>query len=98
MQLSHDIVSIHPTHPFKIARGTTTEYRVVWVRVRDGDGAEGWGEADPSRFYGETADTVAAALGVLAPLLERADPWSLETVEAEMARALRFNGAARTAV
>ena len=34
----------------------------MWVRLTDADGAEGWGEADPSRYYGETADTVLAVL------------------------------------
>jgi L-Ala-D/L-Glu epimerase len=98
MKLSHEIVTLHTTHPFVIARGGSSEWRVVWVRVIDGDGAEGWGEAAPSRFYGETADTVVAALARLAPLLEDADPWSLEDIESRMNQAIRFNGSAKTAV
>ncbi len=98
MKLTHEIIAVHTKHAFTIARGGASEWRLVTVRVTDSDGASGWGEAAPSRFYGETADTVVAILGQLAPVLERADPWSLETIEAELARVVRFNGSARSAV
>jgi len=98
MLLSHQTLTVHTRHPFVIARGGASEWRVVWVKVTDADGAEGWGEAAPSRFYGETPESVAAALGRVAPLLERADPWSLEAVEAEMHKVIRFNGSAKSAV
>jgi L-alanine-DL-glutamate epimerase-like enolase superfamily enzyme len=98
MKLTHEIIAVHTKHAFTIARGGASEWRVVTVRVTDGDGCSGWGEAAPSRFYGETADTVPAVLAQFAPVLERADPWSLETIEAELARTVRFNGAARSAV
>ena len=98
MRIEHEIVTLRTAHPFIIARGGSSEWRVVWVRVTDDDGNEGWGEAAPSRFYGETADTVVAVLGRLAPILEAADAWSLETIEAEIGASIRFNGAARSAV
>jgi L-Ala-D/L-Glu epimerase len=98
MKLSWEILTVHTKHPFIIARGGSSDWRVVVVRVADKDGMEGVGEAAPSRFYGETADTVVAALERLRPVIEAADPWSLETLEEEMYRALRFNGSARSAV
>ncbi len=98
MRIEHEIVTLRTTHPFIIARGGSSEWRVVWVRIIDADGTEGWGEAAPSRFYGETADTVVAAIGRMKPLLETADAWSLETLENEMHAAIRFNGSARSAV
>ena len=98
MKLTHEIVAVHTKHAFTIARGGSSDWRLVTVRVTDSDGCWGWGEAAPSRFYGETADTVAAILAQLAPVLDRADPWSLETIEAELGRVVRFNGAARSAV
>ncbi|HUF30686.1 MAG TPA: dipeptide epimerase [Gemmatimonadaceae bacterium] len=98
MRLEHEILSLRTTHPFKIARGGSSEWRVVWVRLVDDDGTEGWGEAAPSRFYGESADSVVAALEGFAPLLERADPWAIDTIETELDRALRFNAAAKVAV
>ncbi|MGI8496305.1 MAG: dipeptide epimerase [Gemmatimonadaceae bacterium] len=98
MKITHEILTLRTRHTFTISRGGGSEFRVVAVKVTDSDGAEGWGEADPSKFYGENADTVVAALRVIAPLLEQADPWSLETIESEMNRVIRYNGSAKTAV
>lgn len=98
MRLEHRVVTVHTRHPFVIARGGSSEYRVVQVRVVDDDGADGWGEAAPNRFYGETADTVPVALAQLTPVLARADAWALETIETEMARVMQGNPSARSAV
>ena len=98
MKLQHEIVTVRTRTPFVIARGGASEWRLVWVRVIDADGAEGWGEAAPSRFYGETTETVIAALDRLAVALDGADAWSLEAIESEMHRILRFNASAKSAV
>ena len=102
MQLQAEILTVHTRHPFIIARGGTSEFQVVWVRLRDAqsadDGLEGWGEAAPSRFYGETADTVMAALTRYSAVLERADGWSIDAIERELEKALRWNAAARCAI
>ena len=97
LSLSFDLIDLQTRHPFTIARGSTTAYRVVRVRLRDADGVEGWGEAAPSRYYGETADTVAAALGRLAPVLP-ADPSDLEGADAALLRAAPRDAAARVAI
>lgn len=98
MKLQHDISIVHTTHPFVIARGGATEHRLIRVRITDGDGVEGWGEAAPNRFYGETSDTALGALARLTPVVEAADSWALEDIEAEMNRALRFNGSVKSAI
>jgi L-alanine-DL-glutamate epimerase-like enolase superfamily enzyme len=102
VQLQAEILTVHTRHPFIIARGGTSEFQVVWVRLRDAqsadDGLEGWGEAAPSRFYGETADTVMAALTRYSAVLERADGWSIDAIERELEKALRWNAAARCAI
>jgi L-alanine-DL-glutamate epimerase-like enolase superfamily enzyme len=98
LRLTYDIVEVETRHPFTIARGSGSAYRLVWVRLADADALEGWGEADPSSFYGESAETVVAALGRLGPLLAQADPFALEATEATLASALRGNAAARAAV
>lgn len=98
MKLSHEIVTLRTKNPFVIARGGDSEYRVVRVTLTAKDGATGWGEAAPSRFYGETADTVVDVLPILAQVLDGADGWSLEAMEHALARAIRFNGSARAAV
>jgi L-alanine-DL-glutamate epimerase-like enolase superfamily enzyme len=98
MKLQHDISIVHTTHPFVIARGGASEHRLIRVRIVGDDGVEGWGEAAPNRFYGETADTALAALARLTPIVEQCDAWAIEDVEAELNRAIRFNGSVKSAI
>ena len=98
MRVEHDSVVVHTTHPFVIARGAAPENRLIRVRLIDDDGAEGWGEAAPNRFYGETADTALGALARLKPIVEAADPWKIEETEAALNAALRFNASVKSAI
>jgi L-alanine-DL-glutamate epimerase-like enolase superfamily enzyme len=98
MKLSHQTIELNPTHPFVIARGGYSHHRNVIVRLTDDDGLEGFGEAAPNRYYGESVSTVTAALGQFKPVLERADPFSLESIEADLNRVLRGNASAKSAV
>ena len=98
MKLTHEIVTLRTKNPFIIARGGSSEYRVVRVTLTAPDGATGWGEAAPSKFYGETADTVVEVLPMLASVLDGADGWSIDALEQKLSLAIRFNGSARAAV
>ena len=98
MKLSHQTIELNPTHPFVIARGGYSHHRNVIVRLTDDDGVEGFGEAAPNKYYGESVSTVIAALGQFKPILERADPFSIEAVEAHLNRTLRGNASAKSAV
>jgi L-Ala-D/L-Glu epimerase len=98
MQLHAEILTVTTRHPFIIARGGQSSYRTVFVRVVDRDGAEGWGEAAPSRYYGETADSALLAVQQFAPLLANADAWSMDAIERELEKTLGGNAAARCAV
>lgn len=89
--------AITTRHPFVIARGLTSGYKRAWVRIVDDDGVEGWGEADPSSYYGETLETVLATFTKLAPHLPR-DPFELETAEARFAQLAPQHAAARAAL
>jgi len=97
LKLHVEQASITTRHPFAIARGSTNGYKRAWVRITDGDGQEGWGEADPSSFYGETLDTVLATFEKLAAHLPR-DPFDLEAAEARWEQVVPKNGAARAAL
>lgn len=56
-------LDLRTSHAFHIARAAAPPVRRnVWVRIADSSGREGWGEAAPSPYYGETAETVAAVL------------------------------------
>jgi len=100
MKITHEIIELHTTHPFNIARAAAPPVRrSVWVRVTTADGVEGWGEAAGTPYYGETAETV---IGVL-PLYERAlqalgDDAALETAERAVEQAAGGNPGARAAV
>jgi L-alanine-DL-glutamate epimerase-like enolase superfamily enzyme len=89
--------SITTRHPFVIARGSTNGYKRAWVRLVDGDGQEGWGEADPSSFYGESLESVLTAFERLGPHLPH-DPFDLEAAEHRWEQVLPGNGAARAAL
>jgi L-alanine-DL-glutamate epimerase-like enolase superfamily enzyme len=94
MRLNADILELKTRHPFIIARGSQDTYRTVAIRVVDRDGLEGWGEAAPQRFYGETPETVLAALEAYATVLPE-DPFHLEDAEARFEALLSGNNSAR---
>jgi L-alanine-DL-glutamate epimerase-like enolase superfamily enzyme len=101
MKISSDIHVVHTKHPFVIARGGASEWRLLRVRLVDRDGVEGWGEAAPNRFYGETTETALAALTKLGPIAETVlarDPFALEDLESEMNAAIRLNGSVKSAI
>lgn len=97
LKLLVEQASITTRHPFVIARGSTNGYKRAWVRLVDSDGLEGWGEADPSSFYGESLETVLAAFERLKSHLP-SDPFELEAAEARWEQVVPRNGAARAAL
>lgn len=98
MRLTHEVIRLSTRYPFVIARGGYAAHETVVVTIVDRDGVEGLGEAAPNRFYGETVATVASAFEQFAPVLGSADSWSLESIDAQLSRALRGNGSAKGAV
>ena len=97
LTLETEVLTLRTKHPFIIARGGQSEYRTVMVRLRDADGTEGWGEAAPTRFYGETTETALAALNYYATMLPE-NAFELERAEEQWALQLRRNPAARAAL
>jgi L-alanine-DL-glutamate epimerase-like enolase superfamily enzyme len=97
MRLESEILTLTTKHPFNIARWGSSDYRTVWVRLIDDDGIEGWGEAAPNKFYGETADTVLAALETYQTALPD-NPFDLEGAERTWLELMGHNGSARAAL
>ncbi len=97
LSLTTEVLTLHTRHPFIIARGGQSEYRTLMVKITDDDGVEGWGEAAATRFYGETLETVTAALAIYAPLLGD-DPFLLDAIETHLETVLKGNAAARVAI
>ena len=97
LRMDVELLELRTKHPFIIARGGQSDYRTLWVRLTDADGHEGWGEAAPSKFYGETADSVLAALKLYGTALPN-DPFHLDEAERRWETMLRGNAAARAAL
>ena len=97
LHLEAEPLDLHTRHPFLIARGGQAQHRTIWVRLRDDSGAEGWGEAAATAYYGETPETVLAALAAYVPHLP-ADPAGLQAAERGLEDALGGNPSARAAL
>jgi L-Ala-D/L-Glu epimerase / N-acetyl-D-glutamate racemase len=97
LRLDVEVLNLRTRHPFIIARGGQSDYRTVWVKLTDGDGVEGWGEAAPARIYGETTETVLAALKAYGEHLPE-NPFAIEDIERRWETALRLNPSARGAL
>lgn len=102
LRLEFDILELATAIPFNIARLKAPPARYsAWVRVRDGDGMEGWGEAPAIPYYGETADTLRAVLPRLGEAVSAAsegDPHALERIEGAVAAAVGRHGGAKVGV
>jgi L-alanine-DL-glutamate epimerase-like enolase superfamily enzyme len=97
LRLDVEVLNIRTRHPFIIARGGQSDYRTVWVKLTDADGVQGWGEAAPARIYGESTETVLAALQVYGQSLPD-DPFAIEDIERRWETSLQLNPSARCAL
>jgi L-alanine-DL-glutamate epimerase-like enolase superfamily enzyme len=97
LRIQAEILNLKTKYPFKIARGNQDTYRTVLVRVTDKDGVEGLGEATPQKFYGETCETVLAALEVYATAMPE-NAFELEDAERALERVMVGNNSARAAL
>jgi L-alanine-DL-glutamate epimerase-like enolase superfamily enzyme len=97
LKVSTEILTLKTKYPFKIARGNQDSYRTVLVKITDPDGVVGLGEAAPQKFYGETVETVLAAVGVYQDVLPD-DPFQLDQAELAMAKVMVGNNSARAAL
>ncbi len=96
MQLRLEPLALRTRFAFRIAHGSKQEYRNTLVRIEH-DGVQGWGEAAPAHYYGETPATVALALETWAPHLGE-DPFALDAISARLDGVLQGHGAARAAI
>jgi L-alanine-DL-glutamate epimerase-like enolase superfamily enzyme len=97
LRMDVEVLELRTKHPFVIARGGQSDQRTVWVRLTDAEGVEGWGEAAPSKFYGETPESVLTALEVYRNVLPE-DPFNLEDSEQRWELTLRGNASTRAAL
>ena len=93
MDIVSQITDLRLQHPFKIARRATDAFRQVISVEIDG----GIGETAPARFYGETVQTVSAALETIAPALPK-DLDAIHDVMEVVEATLGGNYAAKSAI
>ncbi len=96
MKLSFDVIELVPKHVFRTARTTSASSRCVIIELSDGT-ITGLGEAAPSRFYGETADTVVEVLESVRGVVEDC-AHEAELMADLTSRGLKGNPAARAAL
>ncbi len=96
MKLSFDVIELVPKRVFRTARTTSASSRCVIVEISDGT-IVGLGEAAPSRFYGETADTVVEVLKGVRRVVEDC-AHEVELMADLTSRGLKGNPSARAAL
>lgn len=96
MELTHEVIELVPKRVFRTARTTSASSRCVIVTLSDG-AITGFGEAAPSRFYGETADTVVEVLESVRGVVEDCSH-EAELMSDLTSRGLHGNPAARAAL
>ena len=96
MRLRHQPLDLATAFEFRIAHGVRRGHANTWVTIEH-DGVEGWGEASPSHYYGESRALVEAALEAWAPQLGE-DPFAFDAIDARLHHTLQGHGAARAAI
>ncbi len=97
-EATFDRVALPLAETFTISRGSTDAAEAVTVALTDAEGRVGYGAAGPSAYYGETADSAAAAVPELLAAVEGADPTNQQRMAAELAEIAPEQAAARAAV
>lgn len=99
VRLDHEIIELETRRSFRIARAGDSVRRSVWIRVRDQDDFEGWGEAaTTTSYYGETAESASALIPRIAEVLEEeADGrvTAIDRIETVVENAIGYNPATR---
>jgi L-alanine-DL-glutamate epimerase-like enolase superfamily enzyme len=96
LQLTSKQRDLHLTVPFRISRGVQNTSPNAFIELRD-ENFVGYGEAAPSEYYGETVETVLAALPLLSTQLD-GDPFQLEDIMLRLDHALGLNPSAKAAI
>ncbi len=96
MRFSTETIRLNLIHPFRIAREVSDHKQNVLVRIADGE-LTGIGEAAPSLYYGENAESVLRALAE-APTMLGGDPLELEDTMDRFVTRIPDDSSARAAV
>ena len=92
MRLTYHTIDLELKHPFRISRSVTELKKNVIVQID-----EGIGEAAPSQYYGESAETVIECLEKVKDLLGD-DPFQIESILSNLDRKISGNFSAKAAI
>jgi L-alanine-DL-glutamate epimerase-like enolase superfamily enzyme len=92
MLMSYHTIDLQLKHPFRIARSVTELKKNVIMQI-----GEGIGEAAPSPYYGESAETVIRCLEQLKDQIGD-DPFQIESVLSGLNRQIEGNFSAKAAI
>jgi len=92
MQLTYHTIDLELKHPFRISRSVTELKKNVIVQID-----EGIGEAAPSQYYGENAETVIECLEKVKGQLGD-DPFQIESILSSLDKKIAGNFSAKAAI
>jgi L-alanine-DL-glutamate epimerase-like enolase superfamily enzyme len=92
MQLTYHAIDLELTHPFRISRSVAQVKKNVIVNID-----EGIGEAAPSEYYNENADTVSESLEKVKEELG-ADPFQIEPILSNLNEKITGNFSAKAGI
>jgi L-Ala-D/L-Glu epimerase len=92
MHLTYHTIDFKLKHPFRISRSVTEFKKNVIIQIE-----EGIGEAAPSAYYGENADTVIECLEKLKDQIDY-DPFQIESILSNLDKKITGNYSAKAAI
>lgn len=96
MHIDANPIDLKLTTPFRISRGVQYTSPNVIVQVNHNE-FTGYGEASPSEYYGESAETVLACIALFAGNLGD-DPFLIEDMHQRLNKLMRLHPSAKAAV
>lgn len=92
MLLTYHTIDLKLKHPFRISRSVTEFKKNVIVQIK-----EGIGEAAPSQYYGENAETVIECLKQVKDQIND-DPFQIETILSNLDKKISGNYSTKAAI
>ena len=98
MDFAVETFTISKRFPLTISRGTTSQTKNIWVRVKE-EGIEGWGEASAFSIVSEkyNSDRLVTELQQIIPKLEKFSPYQRQSIE-EILKELQVSSSVRSAI
>jgi len=91
-------LNLNLRHTFQIARGAHNVQNNVVIVITDTDGVSGYGEAAPTRFFGEDIPSVIKTFALAGEFLKDFDPFQTDAIALGLKNLFPKDSSARAAV